>query len=105
MEKMFENVTRITTKSEYDAVMKQLDAITVEAITGGHLAIPDIDNEYRREIARLGCLGGRYESDFMKFNFETTETAEHSSKKRQTNVQWTGVANKSNKRANNIKQF
>jgi hypothetical protein len=80
MEKIFENVTQITTKGEYDAVMKHLEAITQEAITGGHLALLDSDNEYSREIARLGCLGGRYESDFMEFNFETTA---HKIKRRQ----------------------
>jgi hypothetical protein len=52
-------------------------------ISGGHLTLPDVDNEYRREIGRLGGRGGRYESECMAFNFESTETAAHKIRKRQ----------------------
>ena len=70
MEKLFENISKITTKEEYDLLIPHLENLMQEAIKKGHLATPDPNNEYRREIGRLSRLGGIYEAEYMKFDFE-----------------------------------
>ena len=69
MKKIFENVCKITKKDDYDALSMHLDNLIQEAIKGGHLATPDANNEYRREIGRLSRLGGIYEAEYMTFDF------------------------------------
>ena len=46
-----------------------LENLIQEAIKNGHLATPDSNNEYRREIGRLSRLGGIYEAEYMSFDF------------------------------------
>ena len=69
MKKIFENVSKITKKEDYDALSAHLENLIQEAIKGGHLATPDPANEYRREIGRLSRLGGIYEAEYMTFDF------------------------------------
>ena len=69
MEKIFENVSKITTKGNYDVLTAHLETLIQEAIKGGHLATQDPNNEYRREIGRLSRLGGIYEAEYMTFDF------------------------------------
>jgi predicted kinase len=69
MKKVFENVNKITSKEDYDALSAHLESLIQEAIQGGHLATPDANNEYRREIGRLSRLGGIYEAEYMTFDF------------------------------------
>jgi hypothetical protein len=68
MKKIFENVTRLTTKIEYDLLSEHLEDLIKDATEGGYLSDPD-ENNYTREIARLSALGGMYETDFMTFSF------------------------------------
>ena len=68
MKMIFENVTRLTAKTEYDMLSLHLEDLIKEATEGGFLADPE-ENEYIREIARLSALGGMYESEFMTFSF------------------------------------
>jgi len=70
MEKIFENVSKITTKVNYDVLIVHLENLIQEAIQGGHLSTPDVNNEYRREIGRLSRLGGIYEAEYMTFDFD-----------------------------------
>jgi antitoxin component HigA of HigAB toxin-antitoxin module len=70
MEKIFENVSKITTKEDYDALTKYLENLIHEAIQDGHLTKSDPNNEYRREIGRLSRLGGIYEVEYMTFDFD-----------------------------------
>ena len=69
MEKIFENVSKITTEKEYAELSLHLENLIQEAIQGGHLATTDPNNEYRREIGRLSRLGGIYEAEYMVFDF------------------------------------
>jgi len=69
MKKIFENVSKITTKDDYDVLAVHLENLIQEAIQGGHLAVSDANNEYRREIGRLSRLGGIYEAEYMTFDF------------------------------------
>ena len=69
MKKIFENVSKITTKEDYDVLAAHLENLIQEAIQGGHLAVSDANNEYRREIGRLSRLGGIYEAEYMIFDF------------------------------------
>ena len=69
MKKIYENVSKITTKNDYDLLTAHLENLIQEAIQGGHLAMPDSNNEYRREIGRLSRLGGIYETEYMTFDF------------------------------------
>lgn len=69
MKKIFENVSKLTSKDDYDALTVHLENLIQEAIQGGHLAVSDPNNEYRREIGRLSRLGGIYEAEYMTFDF------------------------------------
>jgi antitoxin component HigA of HigAB toxin-antitoxin module len=69
MKKIFENVSRLTVKKDYDMLSAHLENLIQEAIRGGHLATQDPNNEYRREIGRLSRLGGIYEAEYMTFDF------------------------------------
>jgi predicted XRE-type DNA-binding protein len=40
-----------------------------EATANGSLAKPDADNEYTREIGRVGNMCARYESTYMTFKY------------------------------------
>jgi antitoxin component HigA of HigAB toxin-antitoxin module len=70
MKKIFENAHKITSKNDYDVLTSHLESLIQEAIQGGHLAVPDPNNEYRREIGRLSRLGGIYEAEYMIFDFD-----------------------------------
>ncbi|MDR2848723.1 MAG: helix-turn-helix domain-containing protein [Bacteroidales bacterium] len=71
MKKILENVTRITTQTEYDLLSEYVEKLLQEATVGGYLSDINADNEYTREIGRLARLGGIYESEFMAFPFGT----------------------------------
>ena len=68
MKRILENVTRLTTKPEYELLSVHLENLIIEATEGGYLSDPE-ENDYTREIARLSALGGRYETEFMTFSF------------------------------------
>jgi predicted kinase len=74
MKKVFENVSKITSKEDYDILSAHLENLIQEAIKDGHLATPDANNEYRREIGRLSRLGGIYEAEYMTFDFDCVES-------------------------------
>jgi len=68
MKKILENVTRLTTKTEYELLSVHLENLIKVATENGHLSDSE-ENEYTREIARLSSLGGQYEAEFMTFAF------------------------------------
>ena len=68
LKRILEDVTRLTTKTEYELLSIHLENLIKEATDGGYLADPN-ENDFTREIARLSALGGRYESEFMTFTF------------------------------------
>jgi antitoxin component HigA of HigAB toxin-antitoxin module len=66
-----QTLTKIETKEQYDAVRSRIDTLIEEATERGLLE-PDADNEYVREIGRLGILGARYEREHIQFKHLTT---------------------------------
>jgi len=70
MEKMFENIGRITTHQEYDLLLGNLESLIQAATQGGYLSEQNADNEYTREIGRLSRLCALYENEFMTFDFK-----------------------------------
>jgi hypothetical protein len=63
-----ENITKIETTEQYDAVSIRVDELIREASEKGLLE-SEYDNEYTREIGRLSRLGAIYEDEYMSFRF------------------------------------
>ena len=61
-----ENVRKIETAEQYEAVTIRVDELIREA-SGKGLLESEYDNEYTREIGRLSFLGAVYENEYMKF--------------------------------------
>lgn len=66
MDKKFENITSIDTSELYDEATVYVDALINEATVNGYLSEPDADNEYTREIGRVGGMCADYESLYYK---------------------------------------
>ncbi|MDR2839679.1 MAG: helix-turn-helix domain-containing protein [Paludibacter sp.] len=67
MKKLFENVSKLTTREDYDKVLAQVKVLIKEATENGCLDDPESDNEYIREIGRLGILCAQYENEYIQF--------------------------------------
>ncbi|MDR0546185.1 MAG: helix-turn-helix transcriptional regulator [Dysgonamonadaceae bacterium] len=67
MIKKFEQITTIDSRELYDKVSAYGDALIDKATANGALAEHDADNEYTREIGRVGNLCADYESVHMTF--------------------------------------
>ena len=67
MTKKFENITFINNQNLYDKVSAYEDALIDIATANGALAEQDADNEYTREISRVGIMCADYETMYMKF--------------------------------------
>ncbi|MCL2511974.1 MAG: hypothetical protein FWF09_07985 [Bacteroidales bacterium] len=74
MVKIFENTTRLTTRSEYDTVRERIELLIKEATEKGYFSDPEGDNEYIREFGRLAKLSALYEDEFMDFSFIVRQT-------------------------------
>ncbi|GHU54913.1 hypothetical protein FACS189411_02400 [Bacteroidia bacterium] len=59
-------LTKVETKEQYDAVLLRVDELIKEATEKGLLE-SDTDNDYTREIGRLGRMGAQYETDYYPF--------------------------------------
>ena len=70
MEKIFENIGRITTQIEYDLLLNRLESLIQTATQKGYLSEQNADNEYTRQIGKLSRLCARYENEFMTFDFK-----------------------------------
>lgn len=66
MIKKFENITVIDNRELYDEVSAYGDALIDEATANGMLE-SEADNEYTREIGRVGVMCAIYESTYMEF--------------------------------------
>ncbi|MDR1161129.1 MAG: hypothetical protein LBK45_02210 [Tannerellaceae bacterium] len=62
METRFENVTKIESLELFQKVSAYTDVLIEEATANGALSAQGADNEYTREIGRLGNLCADYES-------------------------------------------
>ena len=67
MDKKFIEVTEIQSAELYNQVSEYTDALIDEATATGALSEQDADNDYTREIGRVGRMCADYESLFMKF--------------------------------------
>jgi len=67
MIKQYEDVTVIKDRKLYDEMAEYEENILQEATYNGSLADPDADNEYTREIGRVGIMLADYESAYMTF--------------------------------------
>lgn len=56
---------KITSRADYDAVKVEVERLIGEATEKGMLE-PDMDNEYTKEIARLGLLMEDYEDNVLE---------------------------------------
>ena len=67
MEKKFENVSKLVAREEYDDAMTYVMQLINEATANGALFNPESDNEYIREIGRVGHLCAVYEDTKIEF--------------------------------------
>jgi len=73
MEKKFENVLVLDTRSEYDNALSYVMQLIGEATANGSLSDPEADNEYIKEIGRIGHLCADYEDNKIEFKYITRE--------------------------------
>ena len=67
MIKKFENITVIDNKKLFDEMAEYEENLIQEATFNGSLAEQGADNEYTREIGRVGIMLAGYESIYMEF--------------------------------------
>jgi len=67
MEKRFENITFIDNRKLFDAMAAYEEDLINEATANGALDEQGADNEYTREIGRVGNMCADYESIYMTF--------------------------------------
>jgi len=67
MRKKFEDITVITEREMYNHAMLYVDRLINEATATGALDEQGADNEYTREIGRVGNMCADYESIYMTF--------------------------------------
>ena len=66
MEKMFADIDAIASVAMYKEAKRYLDNLIKEATKLGALEDPEADNEYTREIGRIGAMCADYESMYYK---------------------------------------
>lgn len=67
MKKQFEKLTEINDKKTFDDARVYFEGLLKFATDNGYLAELDADNEYTREMGRIGVMMADYESIYMKF--------------------------------------
>jgi hypothetical protein len=67
MEKKFEDITSIDDRQTFDDANLYVNTLIDEATANGSLDEQYADNEYTREIGRVGGMCADYESKYMKF--------------------------------------
>jgi antitoxin component HigA of HigAB toxin-antitoxin module len=67
MKKIFEKNVELNTREDYDKAMAYLKNLITEATANGALAEQDADNDYTREIGRIGHLCADYEDTQIQF--------------------------------------
>jgi len=67
MEKKFKNTQELQTIEEYNEAMSYVNDLINEATQKGFLDSPDADNEYVRELGRIGNLCADYEDNKYLF--------------------------------------
>ena len=67
MQKIFDNAVELTTRKDYDIALAYVKSLIAEASLKGALSDPEADNDYVREIGRIGHLCAVYEDTHMQF--------------------------------------
>lgn len=67
MKKQFKNIGSITNREDYNAAMAYMNELIEQATRKGYLSSPENDNEYTKEIGRIGNMCADYESIYMRF--------------------------------------
>jgi predicted XRE-type DNA-binding protein len=67
MIKKFENITVINDRQFFDKIVEYEEHLIQEATSNGALEKQDADNEYTREIGRVGMMIATYESTYSNF--------------------------------------
>ncbi|TZF82144.1 helix-turn-helix transcriptional regulator [Pedobacter sp. BS3] len=67
MKKKLEHLESIIDQPTYDEAMAYMHELIDYATQHGYLSNPENDNEYTREIGRIGIMCADYESIFMTF--------------------------------------
>ena len=65
MNASYKDITKIDNRELFDKISAYVDGLIDEATNNGSLAAPDTDNEYTREIGRLGTLCADYETNHL----------------------------------------
>ena len=71
MQKIFENVSELIAREDYDIALGYVKKLITEASLNGALADPEADNDYVREIGRIGHLCAAYEDTYIEFEHLT----------------------------------
>jgi len=71
MQKIFENVSELITREDYDIALGYVKKLITEASLNGALADLEADNDYVREIGRIGHLCAAYEDAYIEFEYLT----------------------------------
>ena len=66
MEKKFEDITSIDDRQTFSVANAYVNVLIDEATANGSLH-EQADNEYTREIGRVGCMCAEYESKYIRF--------------------------------------
>lgn len=69
MERKFENLTEITDIQTFNDVRVYFEDLIQYATKNGYLKEMGADNEYTREMGRVGIMLADYESIYMKFKY------------------------------------
>ena len=64
-QKIFQGIARITAEWEYELLKNRINKLIDEATQKGYLTEMGADNEFTREIARLGKIGALYETEVL----------------------------------------
>jgi len=71
MHKFFENISELTTRKDYDIALAYVKKLIAEASSNGALADVEADNDYVREIGRIGRLCAAYEDNHIEYEHLT----------------------------------
>jgi antitoxin component HigA of HigAB toxin-antitoxin module len=62
MKLQFKNLTEITDQKTFDEVSKYMEELLAFATSSGKLADPNAENQYTKELSRIGVMLADYES-------------------------------------------
>ncbi len=69
MERKFKDITVITDRQTFDDVRGYFEELIQYATRNGYLKEMGADNEYTREMGRVGIMLADYESTYMEFKY------------------------------------